>query len=79
VNQPQTPWTRDTQEQARILGEHLTAILSQPCHLRVVPPLPRKLRARLWCDHQVDRFASWLVARGQWRTATWVWKAYGAW
>lgn len=41
--------------------------------------LPRKLRVRLWCDSRVDQRASWLVARGHWRTAVAVWKAYGAW
>jgi hypothetical protein len=53
--------------------------MSRPGQLRVVPPLPRKVRARLWRDRQVDRFASWLVVRGRWRVATWVWKIYGAW
>lgn len=53
--------------------------MSRPGQLRVVPSLPRRVRARLWCDYQVDQLASWLVARGHWRAAVAVWKAYGAW
>lgn len=53
--------------------------MSRPAAVIDLSCLPRRVRVRLWCDSRVDHLASWLVARGRWRLAMAVWKAYGAW
>jgi hypothetical protein len=46
---------------------------------RLLTPLPRKVRFRLWYHRQVDKAAIWLVDRGRLRAAENVWRTFGTW
>ena len=43
------------------------------------PPLPWRVRLRLWVTHQRDGFAIWLVERHRLKAAEWTWRLTGGW
>ena len=45
----------------------------------VLPPLPRRVRLRLWMQHHIDGAAIWLVKRDRFQSAKWLWKLTGGW
>ena len=47
--------------------------------VKLLTPLPRKVRLRLWASHQVDRLAIWLVSHGRPLAGELVWRACGRW
>jgi hypothetical protein len=46
---------------------------------RLLTPLPRRVRFRLWRRRQVDRAAIWLVDHGRFGAAERLWRAFGMW
>jgi hypothetical protein len=46
---------------------------------KLLTPLPRRVRLRLWCARQVDRAAIRLVDRGRYAAAERLWRAFGMW
>lgn len=47
--------------------------------MTLLTPLPRKVRLRLWCQHQIDGAAIWLVRHRQFRAAEILWRITGGW
>ena len=41
--------------------------------------LPRRVRARLWWQHKIDRAAYWLVCHGHLKAAKRLWRVTGGW
>lgn len=48
-------------------------------HVKLLTPLPRKVRLRLWFARQVDRAGGWLVEHGRFGLAKALWLACGGW
>jgi len=45
----------------------------------IYPPLPRKVRLRLWRDRQIDHLACLLVEHDETEAAILLWRAFGMW
>ena len=48
-------------------------------HPRLLTPLPRRVRLRLWAARRVDLAAIWLVEHERHEAAIRLWKAFGIW
>jgi hypothetical protein len=46
---------------------------------RLLTPLPRGVRLRLWRDKRIDGVAVWLTGRRQYHAAMWLWRAARLW
>ena len=47
--------------------------------LRVLTPLPRRIRLRLWAHRRIDGLCAFLCAHGGWQLAIGVYRACGMW
>jgi hypothetical protein len=47
--------------------------------VRVLTPLPRRVRFRLWLAGHRDAVAIWLAQHGRFRAAGWAWRLTGGW
>ncbi len=47
--------------------------------LRIYPPLPRRVRLRLWLEHQINGAGIWLVEHGHLTAAETLWRACRMW
>jgi hypothetical protein len=47
--------------------------------ITVMPPLPRRVRVRLWFTNRADGVAVWLVEHRRFRAAIAVWRACRMW
>jgi len=47
--------------------------------VKLLDPLPRKVRLRLWCQHRIDGAAIWLVEHHHFAAAEYLWRATGGW
>jgi hypothetical protein len=45
----------------------------------LLDPLPRRVRLRLWCQHQIDGAGYWLVCHRQFKAAEMLWRVTGGW
>ena len=59
--------------------EQLRAAWERFGHPRLLAPLPRRVRFRLWCERRIDRAAIALVNAGHYRAAERLWRAFGLW
>ena len=57
----------------RFLEAHATG------KVRVLGPLPHRVRLRLWCAHHRDGAAIWLAGHDHLRAAEWLWRLTGGW
>jgi hypothetical protein len=46
---------------------------------KLLDPLPRRVRLRLWLTDCRDAVAIWLVYRNHLRAAEWTWRLTGGW
>lgn len=46
---------------------------------KLLTPLPRRVRLRLWASSRVDRLAFRLIDRRWFTAAEWLWRACGMW
>jgi hypothetical protein len=56
----------------------------RPCRgtgpvMRIDPPLPARVRTRLWLKRRVDLTATWLVVHVHWRAGKLLWQLCGMW
>jgi hypothetical protein len=68
-----------TDEQVDRLRAEWERKVRQRGRLRVLTPLPRRVRLRLWRARQVDRAAIWLADRKRYGAAQLLWRACGTW
>lgn len=47
--------------------------------IKLLDPLPRQVRARLWINRRINLTATWLVVHVHWRAGKWLWQACGKW
>lgn len=47
--------------------------------MKVYPPLPRRVRFRLWLEHHINGAGIWLVEHGHHDAAIALWRACGMW
>lgn len=62
----------------RALRNRWDKALKRPYKVRVLTPLPLRVRARLVAAGAVDRTAAWLVRRVHWRAGEFLWRVTGA-
>lgn len=48
-------------------------------HYTISPPLPRRVRLRLWLTGRINHLGIWLVERGHPTAAERLWRACGMW
>ena len=77
---------KDAGEGGRVNADDVAAFerqlreaMTRGAPVRLLTPLPRKVRLRLWYSRQVDKAAIWLVDRGRLRAAEGVWRTFGKW
>lgn len=69
-----TPAETDPAEWAQF-AEEWRRIASKPARYRLLTPLPRRTRLRLWLTGRVDAVSIWLVCHGCSAAADWLWRA----
>lgn len=47
--------------------------------VRILTPLPRRVRVRLWFTHRIDGAGIWLVDHGHMDAAERLWRVCGLW
>jgi hypothetical protein len=70
--------TEEQDDLARRWREHFSD-LALPHKYRLLTPLPRRVRFRLWRRRRVDLAAIWLVRHRRFRAAVALWRAFGMW
>ena len=68
-----------TEQQLATIKAALEKQLARGRHPRLMTPLPRRTRLRLWRDHRVNTVAAWLCAHHGDRAAVALWRAFGMW
>jgi len=46
---------------------------------KLLTPLPRRVRVRLWLEHRVNGAGIWLAGHGHWKAAERLWRVCGMW
>jgi hypothetical protein len=70
---------RLTDAQTAELREHFERAMRAPCRYRLLTPLPRRVRARLWVTRRVDGIGIWLVGHRRFAAAQAWWQVCGTW
>lgn len=68
-----------TPQELRAFRNRWDKALARPGAVRVLTPLPWRVRARLSATSAVDRAATWLVYHVHWRAGALVWQLTGQW
>lgn len=81
-----SPFIRAVADEATWTDEQLARFAAEwrrkagrPGEIRLLTPLPRRVRLRLAVTSAIDHAAIWLAYRGQLRAAEWLWRAAGMW
>jgi hypothetical protein len=70
---------KPTEAQLAAIRAGLERQLARGHHPRLLTPLPRRTRLRLWRDRRVDTITAWLCAHHGCRAAVALWRAFGMW
>jgi len=69
-------WDVSEEDLAKLSGELRRSLAKPPV---LFPPLPRRVRLRLWLTHKVDALAIWLCDRRHATAAEWLYRLTGLW
>jgi hypothetical protein len=47
--------------------------------VKLLTPLPRRVRLRLWLERRVNHAGIWLAGHGHWKAAERLWRVCGMW